>query len=246
MPDRQFGPCRKGHTSYSLPDYLEAIETSGFPGIMGLGRELRTEQLDAYAAATSTTTSYSNLLDTTTAGEGQQPSRDTTAVYRDQLTQLWLLDPLPGWSLSRNPFARLQQAPKHHLADPALAASLLGVTAASMTTPRHSHLAGPLFEALATLTVRVAAEVSRARVSHLRTRNGDHEIDLIVEARDGRVVALEVKLSTAISERDVKHLLWLRSHLSDDIADLVVLNTGSTAYRRTDGVAVVPLALLGP
>ena len=59
----------------------------------------------------------------------------------------------------------MQQAPKHQLADPALAASLLGATASSMTTPRHSHLAGPLFEALATLTVRVAAEAARARLA---------------------------------------------------------------------------------
>lgn len=76
-----------------------------------------------------------------------------------------------------------------------------------MATPRHSHLAGPLFEALATLSVRVAAEAARARVSHLRTRNGDHEIDLIVEARDGRLIAVEVKLAAAVTDYDVKHLI---------------------------------------
>ena len=271
-------PCSatiEGHTSCSLGDYLEAIGSSGFPGIMNLSPELRVEQLatyvqrvidrdlpglgyavrrpetlrrwlTAYAAATSTTTGYSRLLDVTTAGDGHQPSRDTTLAYRDHLTQLWLLDPVPGWSPSRNPFTRLQQAPKHHLVDPALAASLLGATVTSMATPRHSHLVGPLFEALATLSVRVAAEAARARVSHLRTRNGDHEIDLIVEARDGRLVAVEVKLAAAVTDSDVKHLIWLRSKLPDDIADLVVLSTGDTAYRRTDGVAVIPLALLGP
>ena len=130
--------------------------------------------------------------------------------------------------------------------DPALAASLLGATASSMTTPRHSHLAGPLFEALATLTVRVAAEAARARVGHLRTRNGDHEIDLIAETRDGRIVAIEVKLAASVTEPDVQHLVWLRSRLPEDVADLVILTTGTTAYRRRDGVAVIPLALLGP
>lgn len=44
--------------------------------------------------------------------------------------------------------------------------------------------------------------------------------------------------------RDVRHLLWLRDNLGDDVADLVVLTTGRHAYRRADGVAVVPLALL--
>lgn len=264
-----------GETQCALPDYLEAIEASGFPGIMGLDRQLRIEQLEgyiqrvidrdlpdlgygvrrpetlrrwlaAYAAASSTTAHYSKLLDATSSGNGLQPARDTTLTYRDHLTQLWLLDPVPGWSPSHSPFARLQQAPKHQLADPALAATLLGATASSLTTPRHSHLAGPLFESLATLTVRVAAEAARARVGHLRTRNGDHEVDLIVEARDGRLIGIEVKLAAAVSDADVRHLLWLRSKLPDDVADLAVLTTGRTAYRRQDGVAVIPLALLGP
>lgn len=104
---------------------------------------------------------------------------------------------------------------------------------------------GPLFESLATLSVRVAAQVVDGRVGHLRSRNGDREIDLIVEDPEGRIVAFEVTLAQAIRDDDVRHLLWLREQLGEDVADLVVLTTGDTAYRRPDGVAVVPLALLG-
>lgn len=231
-----------------LATYIQRVIDRDLPDLgYGVRRpETLRRWLAAYAAASSTTTSYSKLLDATTGGDGQQPTRDTTQAYRDHLTQLWLLDPVPGWSPSRSPFARLQQAPKHQLADPALAASLLGATASSMTTPRHSHLAGPLFEAPATLTVRVAAEAARARVGHLRTRNGDHEIDLIAETRDGRIVAIEVKLAASVTDSDVQHLTWLRSRLPEDVSDLVILTTGTTAYRRKDGVAVIPLALLGP
>jgi predicted AAA+ superfamily ATPase len=53
---------------------------------------------------------------------------------------------------------------------------------------------GALFEHLTALSVRVYAGAAGARVRHLRTKNGDHEVDLIVERRDSRVVALEVKL----------------------------------------------------
>ena len=60
------------------------------------------------------------------------------------------------------------------------------------------------------------------------------------------LVGVEVKLSASVTDRDVKHLLWLRDQLGDKVKDLVVVNTGPTAYRREDGVAVVPLALLGP
>lgn len=106
-------------------------------------------------------------------------------------------------------------------------------------------MAGPLFESLATLTVRVAAQAAGASVGHLRTRNGDHEVDLVVEGSDGQVIGIEVKLASAVTDADVRHLLWLRRQLPDDVIALVVLTTGVRAYRRPDGVAVVPLALLG-
>ena len=71
-------------------------------------------------------------------------------------------------------------------------------------------------------------------------------MDLIVERDDRRVVAVEVKLSGSVGDRDVRHLLWLRDRLGDDLLDAVVVTTGPQAYRRPDGVAVVPAALLGP
>lgn len=86
---------------------------------------------------------------------------------------------------------------------------------------------------------------AEATVHHLRTRNGDHEVDLIVERDDGRVVAMEVKLSPSVGEADVKHLRWLRERLGDQLLDSVVITTGRHAYRRVDGIAVVPAALLG-
>lgn len=57
--------------------------------------------------------------------------------------QIWILDPIPGWSPSRSPMSRLQQAPKHQLADPALAARILGLTARTLAGPTGAHLAGP-------------------------------------------------------------------------------------------------------
>ena len=106
-------------------------------------------------------------------------------------------------------------------------------------------MAGQFFESLATLSVRVAAQAARADVGHLRTGNGEHEVDLVLEGREGQVLGIEVKLAAAVVDRDVRHLLWLREQLPHDVVDLVVLTTGGAAYRRPDGVAVVPLALVG-
>jgi uncharacterized protein len=138
----------------------------------------------------------------------------------------------------------LQQTPKHQLADPALAARLLNINARTLASPSSAAITGPLFESLATLTIRVAAQVAEARVGHLRTGNGDHEIDLILEGPEGQVLPIEVKLASSITDRDVRHLIWLRDRLPEEIVDLVVITAGRYAYRRRDGVAVIPLGLL--
>jgi predicted AAA+ superfamily ATPase len=59
-------------------------------------------------------------------------------------------------------------------------------------------------------------------------------------------VAIEVKLSESVSDKDVRHLNWLYDQIGARLADRVLITTGDYAYRRADGVAVVPLALLGP
>ena len=105
--------------------------------------------------------------------------------------------------------------------------------------PRDGTLLGALFESLVTLRVRTFARASEASVRHLRTQRGEHEVDLIVERDDGRVLAIEVKLKATIVDRGIRHLLWLRDQIHDDLLDAVIITTGANAYRRQDGVAVV-------
>lgn len=274
----------EGHSSVELTDYADEIVRSGFPGIRGRsGRQLnqaldgyiarvvehdfaetghvvrRPEALRswliAYAAATGSTATYEAILNATTPGVAEKPMRDTTIAYRDTLTRLWILDQVPAWVGSRNRLASLTQTPKHYLADPALAARLLGVGAGALiekprpqtVVVRDGPLLGALFEHLVVLTVRVHAEALGMRTLHLRTKGGEHEVDLIVERDDGKVLAIEVKLNGLPNDKDVKHLRWLKEKLGDDLLDAVVITTGPLAYRRPqDGIAVVPLALLGP
>lgn len=276
-------PPLEGETDVSLETYAREIVASGFPGLRHLdGRALRA-QLDgyitriverdfedlghtlrnpaalrrwmtAYAAATSTTAYYETIRDAATGGEGDKPAKTTTQPYRDNLERLWILDPVPSWQPVRNPIARLTAPPKHQLADPALAARLLGADVGALLEarpsgvpiPRDGTLLGSLFEALVTLGVRVFAQAAEASVRHLRTRGGTREIDLIVERGDHRVLAIEVKLAQRVDDRDVRHLHWLARKLGDDLLDRLVVTTGPAAYRRPDGVGVVPAALLGP
>lgn len=271
-----------GTTELALPDYVDEIERSGFPGIRALPPRARRAQLDgylhrmvtrdldeqgivvrrasaltswleAYAAATSTVASYNEIRRAGTPGDPDPPTKATSIRHREWLTGLWLLDPVPAWTGAGHPLAALGQAPKHHLADPALAARLLKVGGAAMLdgsgrllTPRAGTVLGALFESLATLGVRVFAQAAEATTSHLRTQRGDHEVDLVVERFDGRLIGIEVKLSASVRDQDVRHLDWLARQVGERLVDRVVLTTGPEAYRRRDGVAVVPLALLGP
>jgi predicted AAA+ superfamily ATPase len=275
------GPLR-GETGVTLTDYTDEILAGGFPGLRLPDGRARRAALDgyleriidadlpelgvrirapamlqrwlrAYAAATATTTSYDRIRDAATSGEDTKPAKTTTIPYRDALERLWILEPLPGWLPTRSHLSRLTVAPKHHLADPALAARLVGATAESLlmgkgpeTIVRDGTFLGGLFESLATLSVRVFAQAAEARVSHLRARGGEHEVDLVVERADGRIVAIEVKMSATVDDRDVRQLTWLRERIGDDLVDAIVVTTGSAAYRRRDRIGVVPLALLGP
>lgn len=81
---------------------------------------------------------------------------------------------------------------------------------------------------------------------HVRTKGGEHEVDFIVERGDGRIVAIEVKLASNVGDADVQQLKWLANKIGDQLIDSIIVTTGTEAYRRSDGIAVVPAALLGP
>ncbi len=274
-------PTITGTSETTLEEYVQEIVHSGLPGIRNLdGRALR-EQLDsyvnrivdtdfeqlgrelrkpetlkrwmqAYAAATATTASYEKIRDAATSDRGDKPSNKTTRPYREILERLWIMEQVPAWVPSRNQFSRLSRPPKHHLADPAFASTLLGVDKdallkgeeSGLKIPRDGTLLGALFESLVTQSVRVYAQPTEASVKHLRTQGGRQEIDLIVERRDQKVLALEVKLNRTVEDSDVKHLKWLEDKMGEDLVDAAVINTGPNAYRRDDGIAVIPADML--
>ena len=239
-----------------LDSYVERVVDRD---IAELGSKVRNPSalkrwMSAYAAATATTTTYTKIAGSASPGTREQPSRTTFSAYRDALERLFILDALPGWLPSNAHLSELAASPKHHLADPALAVALLGLDENALLAGddrggalfRDGPFLGALFESLVSLSVRVYAQQAESRVSHFRMHRGDHEVDLIVERRDGRCVALEVKLSPNVNDADVRHLVWLRDKLGPDLLDAAIVTTGTSAYRRPDGIAVIPAALLGP
>ncbi len=234
-----------------LDGYLTRLFDHEIEAVGGSRRQtvLIRQWATAYAAATATTSSYEKLRDAASPGEADKPARETAAGYRELLTRLWFLDPVDAWLPTGSPLKRIGQAPKHFLADPAFAARLLRFTPDRLRreAERHATVLGQLWESMVASSVRVFAQRHMADVRHLRTQGGEHEIDLIVEGDDGRIIAIEVKLQAPVEAHEVRHLQWLRDRLGDDrVASLVVVTAGQHAYTRSDGVHVVPLALLGP
>ena len=200
--------------------------------------------LEALAGTTATTTSLEKTRNAVTRGDGSVPTKQTVMNYHHALKRLWIVDELEGWSPSSSRFTTLNRAPKRHMADPALALALLGLDRSALMAD--GFLFGRMFETLAALTLRVLAQAAGARLKHLRTKGGRQEVDFIVERWDGHVLALEAKLGRTTGDSDVAHLLWLRNRLGPRWIDGAVVSTGPVAYRRPDGIAVIPLALLGP
>lgn len=209
--------------------------------------------LRAYAASVSTDAGYTEILDASTPGESAKPAAKTTIAYREALENLWLIDEVPAWLNGTDYHARLKRTPKHFLADPAFAAYLLNIDSDRIQDPssaetgfdaKYGNIVGRLFESLVQLSLRTYAAVNDATLSFLRTQSGHHEVDFILQ-RGNHVVAVEVKLSPSVKDDDVRHLLWLKEIMGTDLSDAVVLTTGNLAYRRQDGIAVVPAVLLG-
>lgn len=270
-----------GDTEWGTQDYVDEIFRSGFPGLRELSDDTRRfvlqgyvqrivdsdlphlgipfrkpasllAWLTAYAAATSTTARWETIRQAATPGSFDPPTKVTVMAYRDALTRLRILDELPAWLPQGTTLARLAQSPKHYVADPALAITLLDLTQGDLLgdtrvegPPAYGPLVGRLFEALAALSVRVYAEGMGASVSHFRDAEGRREVDFIVQLTDGKILPIEVKMGHTVTSADTKHLAWLRDTIPDKVVDTMVLYGGRRAFRQ-DGIAIVPLSLIGP
>lgn len=239
-----------------LDTYLQRVVDRDFAE---LGYALRNPEgllrwMRAYAAATSGTASYEKIRRAAVGRDEPLLSRNAAAPYREVLQRLFQLDPVSAWASAGSHLNRVTLPDKHQLVDPALAARLLRVGAGDLLTgtgpapltPKDGGLLGALFESLVTLSVRVYAQAAEAAVGHFRAYAGEREVDLIVKGDSGRVIAIEVKLAATPSERDGRHMHWLEQQIGDELLDKLIITTGGNAYRRHDGIAVVPAALLGP
>ena len=181
--------------------------------------------------------------------EGQIPlDRGTVKAYMESLSRLFVIEDLPAWNVHLRSGSLLRKAPKRHFVDPSLAPAALGVGPQRYLEDLEAF--GFLFESMAVRDLRIYAQAHDASVYYYREYGG-LEVDAVIETRDGRWIAAEVKLggSSAV-DGAASALLKLRDRVSGQritgLAQMLVITGGRYSYRRPDGVAVVPLAALGP
>lgn len=180
---------------------------------------------------------------TTSLGNDLGLSRQTIVNYLEVLRRVFLLTRVHAWSTGA--LAALTKAPRHYVIDPGLASALVGASAARLDDPLDGTTGG-LWETLVVneLTKQVAWHDSPPTLHHLRDAGGRHEIDLIVQYRDGRVAAIEVKRTRSPGPRAFDAMRWMRDRLGDRFVQGVVLCRVNDIGSHGDRLSSGPISLL--
>jgi uncharacterized protein len=172
-------------------------------------------------------------------------SDKTIANYINALRRIFVLEDLPAWQPSLRSKTAIRTSSKHQFVDPSLAIAALRANPESILKDFNTF--GFLFESLCVRDVRVYAYANDGDVLHFRDKSG-LESDMIIRLRDGRWAPVEVKLGSKEIEEAAKHLLQLKAKVDTskvgEPSFLMVLTGGQYAYRRPDGVFVVPVGCL--
>lgn len=230
-------------------EYLHAIINDDVYRIDGIKRDTAKMRLllRSLARNESTTATNRTLVRDIKAVDDADIDANTVASYLDIFRRLFLIDDQPPFAANIRSSVRLKQAEKRHLCDPSLACALLGATPASLIGDLET--LGFLFEALCERDLRIYAESFGGQMYHYQDYKGQ-EVDAVIERPDGQWCAIEIKLGAGQIDAAAANLLKLRAQISDEpqgkppVVCAVVCGMANAAYKRPDGVFVVPLTAL--
>lgn len=205
--------------------------------------------LRALARHESSVVSNRSLIRDISKRDGQTIEEDTLAIYLDAFDRLFLTDHLEPFGAHLRSRSRVQQSVKRHFVDPSLPAALLSATTDLLLDDLNT--LGFLFESLCARDLKIYASTLNANITHYRD---DHqrEVDMVMEFPDGRLLACEIKLGVNQLDQAADALIkWKESLLVDqdekpDIILCVIAGLSQYAYKRADGVYVLPITALRP
>jgi predicted AAA+ superfamily ATPase len=220
-----------------MSSYVDQVVTRDL-AVVGSARDpvrLR-RYLQSVAASTGGMPAAKTLIDTADI------DRSTAAAYDALLEGLLITQRLPAWSTNR--LNRLIRLPKRYLLDPGFVGPLLGIDARAVM--RDGDLLGRILDTFVVAQLRPDCVLSdySPRLFHARDANGRHEIDVIAELRDGRIIGMEIKASAAPAPSDARHLHWLKDAIGGRFALGIVFHTGPRPIRLDSDILAIPICAL--
>ena len=203
--------------------------------------------LRSLARNESTTVTNKTLKNDIKEKDDNDIDTDTVAAYLDLFNRLFLLDNQEPFSTHVRSSVRVKQAEKRHFADPSLACALLKLTPTHLINDLNTF--GFLFEALVERDLKIYAESFGGKLYHYQDYSGK-EIDAVIELEDGSWSAFEIKLGANQIESAAQELIAIRDAIANEKDGnppgvlCVICGMSNAAYRRNDGVYVVPITAL--
>jgi predicted AAA+ superfamily ATPase len=242
----------------SLPDsiacdiafeYLHSLEQSDLLGNSDKTGRRNSDKMRMFllsiARNTATTAALRTLI-RDVKERGGFLSDVTAENYMEDLKSLFVIEDQPAWTGKLRSKTPLRQTPKRHFIDPSIAVAAMGATPERLAQDLNTF--GYLFESLCVRDIRIYAG-ERSTISHYRDKSG-LEVDIVVEKKDGSWGAFEVKLGSKQEEEAAANLTFFSSQIDTKIMGypsfLAILTAGKYAYRRKDGIYVIPIGCLGP
>ena len=220
-----------------LAAYLDQVTLRD---VMDLGDRRDPRLLRLYLSAIAANTA--GVVEHKTLHDAARIDRRTATAYDTLLEGLFVTEQIPAWSSNR--LNRLTRTSKRYLVDPSFVGPLVGVD--SRAVLRSADLLGRIADTFVVAQLRAELEVCLPGVTmcHLRQESGTHEVDLILEAPDGRVVAIEVKAGSAPDRAESKHLEWLRDKLGEQFVCGIVFHTGRRPFKLDNRIHALPISTI--
>lgn len=227
-------------------DYVSAICDRDISRVDGVTRNPQFAQLilREYARVTATQATQATIRQDLKL-RGTELSRDTVDSYLAALRKLYVVQELSAWSPSLHAKSRIAKTPTRHLADPSIAVASLGASPESLL--RDMSTFGLLFESLCVRDLRVYTQALKGEVCHYHDESG-LEADAVISLRDGRYALFEMKMSAGEVDSGAESLLKLAGKVDSSVMGspsfCCVVVPGGYAYRRSDGVFVIPITCM--
>lgn len=234
--------------AYLPAEYLDAVLEDDIYRMDGIRRDSSKMKLllRSLARNESTTATIKSLKNDIRETDHEDIDLETVAVYLDIFKRLFLIDNQPPFAAKIRSSVRVKQAEKRHLSDPSLACALLKATPEKLLGDLET--LGFLFEALCERDLKIYGEAFDASLYHYQDYR-NREIDAVLELRDGEWCAFEIKLGANQIDEAAKNLLKIDREIALEGGKrpkilCVICGLSNAAYRRKDGVFVVPITSL--